>query len=288
MNRDDLERLLTELGRSPVEPPDEITATRIERNWRRSTSVPSARRRSRSVAAGGAAVLLAAAASVSVVVVSRSTERVQPVVAAARDITVELPDGESLSAQGGEALPEGAIVLGGPGASGVIGGVFVGPRSEYVVRDGRLERSGSSSGPDTSAVSPDSTINQPGPQPTTPSTTPTTPARSTPNGPPATNSTGRPRPTPQRRLTVNAALQSGATTISWAAPTGSSVVRYVVVRTKKWNGRTLPAGRRIAVIRAGRPLVAVDPKPVRGTFYVIAAYGPRNRLLALGSVAAPA
>lgn len=300
MNRNDLERILTEIGRLDVAPPDEVTSARIASRWRHASGSPrsrvQARRRPRAVAVGGAIGLIAAAASIAVVVAATGTRNTSDlVVAAASGITVELPDGQTLLAQGGEVLPDGSIVIGGPGASGVIGGVYVGPASQFVVRNGRLQPR-----TDASLVDPASPAATDAAAALSTTTAPrgtrvsTTAAGSTPSTEIGASGAGgtptsspRRRPAPPARLSVQASARPGAAQITWAPPEGSPVVRYVVVRTKKWNGRTLPQGRRIAQVRSGQPLVAVDRKPQTGTFYVIAAYGPKNRLIAIGSVAAP-
>ena len=299
MNRPDLESLLHELGRLPVESPDELTVARIESRWRASAGLTGSsrgpeRRSRRRVAIGGAVALVAAAASVAAVVGAQRNNDPDLVVDAANDVTVELPDGSSIEAQAGEVLPEGAVVVGGPGASGVIGTVFVGPGSAFVVRGGRLVASGAPAPDDPSSDTPPTSTSgvvattaappssaQGATASTRPTTSPTTDAS------PRTTSRARPKPRTTKRLSVSAQRTKPTVRISWVAPTNRTVVRYVVVRARKWNGRTLPQGRRIATVRAGGTLTAVDKRPADGQFYVVAAFGPGNQLLAIGSVSTP-
>lgn len=299
MNRNDIERLLRDLAALPVETPDELTSARIASRWRSAQGgrPPTGQRRPlRSVAIGGAVALVAAAASVAVIVVADHPDDGRDLVVQAADgVTIELPDGQQLLAQGGEVLPEGALILGGAGASGLIGGIYVGPQSRFVVQGGRLE-------PQTERITPDTTMSPsptdetatsatraPQPTPSDPATSDTTSTTSRASGSVTTPTAApRSRPAPPKRLAVEAESRPNGAQITWVAPSDTSVVRYVVVRAKKWNGRTLPRGRRIAQVRSNASLVAIDRKPQPGTFYVIAAYGPKNRLLAIGSVASPA
>lgn len=297
MSRADLESLLHELGRLPVEAPDELALARIESRWRARVGVGQhpivrTRRTRRSLAIGSAVALVAAAASVAVVVGTQHDDNPDLVVAAAQGVTIELPDGVSIEAQAGEALPEGATVIGGPRASGVIGTIFVGPGSAFIVREGRLVAASSTAlddpSQDSSATTTSSTtIGPPTSAPTaTTAARPGAPAPTAPNSP-RTTTTPRSKPQPAKRLSVSAQRTKPTVRISWVAPTDTGVVRYVVVRAKKWNGRTLPQGKRIATVRSGRTLTATDSRPVDGQFYVVAAFGPKNRLVAIGSVSTP-
>jgi hypothetical protein len=75
--------------------------------------------------------------------------------------------------------------------------------------------------------------------------------------------------------------------ISWSAFGDSGVKEYVVYRVRSWNGSSLPRGKRIATVRSKHGHATIDPHPQTGTFYVVAALGPKRTLLAIGSVRSP-
>ncbi len=70
--------------------------------------------------------------------VDAAREPTQLRLTAARDAVVELPDGESLEAFAGLALPEEAVVRTGPAGRASAGDVTLGPSESGVVRDGQL------------------------------------------------------------------------------------------------------------------------------------------------------
>jgi len=311
MERHDIEELLEQMGRTPVADPDDLAVARIERRWRaaseglphaaESRPVRASRRYgtpSRRVAVAGATALVGVAASVALVVAVQSrsigTERI--VVADATDIVVVLPNGETVEPLAGEQLPDGAVIQAGDAASGEIGAIEVSPRTRYVVRNGSIERYDES--PGTTASPPASSVSIPATSTTgvvgasgavTPTSRPSEPKA--PTTPPTSNTTPTgPRPA---RLGVRATAEpkpggrGSRVQVTWAATDRPEVRRYVVIRVRSWNGRTLPAGKRIASIKAGGNRAAIDRNPKPGTFYVVAAIGPGNRVIAIGSVEAP-
>jgi hypothetical protein len=240
---------------------------------------------------GAAALVLAAAAAVTVVATLDSPETNDAaVVADAQGVTVILPNGEVIAPLAGEGLPVGAIVEAGANATGRIGDAVLVPRSRYIVGKDGLKI----------ASSADPT---PTPAPSIPTTTAratdTTTARPTTTAAPSQSSSTAPSPTPvpttavptapeaPSRLAVAATAKGKKARISWSGFGGTGVKQYVVVRVRSWNGSTLPKGKRIATVRRGSTLAAVDAHPQAGTFYVVAALGPKRIVLAIGSVRAP-
>jgi hypothetical protein len=285
----DIERKLGALGGLPVPDPDEMTVARIEARWRTAIGQP-ARRTARAgvlarrpAAVGAAALVLAAAASVAVVVTVGSPDTGQDTAAVAdvQGVTVVLPSGEVITPAAGEDLPEGAIVEAGTGAQGVVGNQTVIPLTRYVVRNGRLVPEGTvpeTPTPDSAALAPStssasSTSNAVSTVPSSSSTSEVTTTTVTPLTP--------------VRLAVSAVASGKKARISWSAFGGPDVKEYVVYRVKSWNGSSLPKGKRIATIRPKRGRVAVDQHPQSGTFYVVAALGPKRTVLAIGSVRSP-
>lgn len=315
MDRHNIEELLEQMGRTPIADPDELTVARIEQRWRsvaegstdtsasrsrsvRGQSVGQTRRPSRRVAVSGATALIGVAASVALIVAvqGRTNDSDHTVVADATDVVVVLPNGETIEPLAGEQLPDGAVIEAGDAASGEIGAVAVSPRARYVVRNGTIEPYGGvaatiprSSNPvvdttvrSTTAVTGGNGAGTPSTQVAEPQGPTTQPKTTTPG------SGVRPA-----RLNVRALAEpkpNGKGTrvqIAWTKTDRPEVRRYVVIRVRSWNGRTLPAGKRIANVRAGTRQVAIDRNPKDGTFYVVAAIGPGNRVIAIGSVEAP-
>lgn len=296
--REHLEQLLHELGATPVPDTDELTVARIEARWRSAAEgvspqrQPARRHRSnrpairRRPAVVSAAALVAAAAGIALVLGIRSPSGPEVVVAEAQGITVVLPSGEVITPLAGEELPEGAIVQSAPGSAGKVGNDRLSPGIRYIVEKGRLRPA--SAAPSSTTVAPiassstaPSTTNRVSPNSAITSTTVDSGTTAAPT------STVAHAPAPAR-LTVAVTRTPKRTRITWTPFGGSRVKRYVVVRVKSWNGATLPKGKRIATVGRNKAMVATDRSPVDGTYYVVAALGERNTVLAIGSVAVPA
>ena len=302
MNRQQIEALLEEMGNASVPEPDEVTIARIEQRWRRASTsggrAPARVRRlhalpSPRVATAGAAALLAVAASVALVVGVQHSRRDDRsfVVADATDVYVVLPSGETIEPLAGQELPEGALIQTGDAASGAIGAVPLVPRTRYVVRNGQVVPAGTVE--PTSTVRPTSTTASAVSPTTTPATPSTVRPLSPPEGPTTLVRTTAPTsPVRPARLAVRAAAQPKAAsrgvrlTVAWERLSNPEIRRYVVIRVKSWNGRSLPSGKRIANVRAGSSRSAIDRNPKPG-FYVVAALGKGNTVLAIGSVDVP-
>lgn len=308
MKHEDLEQLLHHLSETPVEAPDELTVARIERRWRAAAGAPRpriARRRAASPAWGrrpavvAGLVAAAAAIGVALVVAARDPQGGSVVVAEARGITVVLPNGDVISPLAGESLPEGAII---ESASPVrIGSELLTPGTRYIVENGSIHPEGSpakTETPETGSASAGSSTTRPASnlKPSSGSSTSTSVSGSSTSVSPPSSSgpstTKKTRPTsPPRRppahLAVGATRNAKQARITWAPYSGAKVKRYVVIRVRSWNGSSLPKGKRIASISKGKATVAFDRSPVDGTFYVVAALGDHNTLLAIGSVATP-
>lgn len=307
MDQHNIEELLEQMGRTPVADPDELTVARIEQHWRSAADgnlvrparpMSAVRRPSRHVAISGATALIGVAASVALVVAvqGRTNNSDRIVVADATGILVVLPNGETVEPLAGEQLPDGAVIEAGDAASGEVGAVAVSPRTRYVVRNGTIEAFGgvASTAPSSSTPAVETTVRS-----TTAVSggngagTPTT-QLAEPQAPTTQPKSARPgagvRPA---RLSVRAVAEPKTVgngrrvQITWAASDRPEVRRYVVVRVRSWNGRTLPGGKRIANVKAGTKQVAIDRNPRGGTFYVVAAMGPGNRIIAIGSVESP-
>jgi len=307
MQHDDLERLLQELGNTPVAPPDELTIARIEARWRAAapavdgtsaarSRAPFPRRRRRYLAQHrrpaliGSVALVAAAAGIALVIAVREPAGTEVVVAEAQGITVVLPSGEVITPLAGEELPDGSIIQSAPGSSGRVGNEVLSPGVRYIVEDGRLRPAGSlepatTTAPGTTGVSaPDSTA---APSITRPALQPTASTAESTSTTKPSSSTSIVRRQPPVRLSVTSSRTAKGARITWAATSTPGVKRYVVVRVKSWNGTSLPKGKRLGTVNRGKATVVTDRSPVDGTFYVVAALGEKNAVLAIGSVAAP-
>lgn len=308
MKHEELEQLLRQLGEMPVEAPDELTVARMERRWRTAAGVPRpriSRRRAAEPAWGrrplvvAGFVAAAAAIGVGLVVAARDPQGSDVVVAEARGITVVLPSGEVISPLAGEALPEGAII---ESSSAVrIGSELLTPGTRYIVENGLLRPEGSPATSDppegdsaavVSATTRPSSNLKPSAGPSTSTSVPGPSSSAAPTSTAGPSTTKKPRPTlPPRRppahLSIGVSRNAKQARITWAPYTGAKVKRYVVIRVRSWNGSSLPKGKRIASISKGKATVALDRSPVDGTYYVVAALGDHNTLLAIGSVATP-
>lgn len=301
MNQRELEETLQELGRLHVEPLDEAGTTRIAQHWRKAAATPAsisprhrrpaAGRVRRPAIIGASALVLAAAASVAVVFSVHSTPpNDAAIVSDAQGVTVILPNGEVIAPLAGEGLPVGAIVEAGANASGRIGNSVLLPRARYIVGKNGLEIAPDdvptptvassrpvSTVPSSTVAGPTSTSQPSGP--TTTSVAATTPPEPVTSAPPSAVAPAR--------LSVAVSAKGKKARISWTRSGSADVKQYVVIRVRSWNGSTLPKGKRIATIRRGASLTAVDPHPQPETFYVVAALGPKRTVLAIGSVQAP-
>ncbi|CAB4740231.1 unannotated protein [freshwater metagenome] len=303
MDKDRLERTLHELGSLPVADADEISVARIAARWREAASAratagrqtTASRRLLRRPALVGSTVLVGVAASVAlIVVVQDPAPQTSLVVAYSQGVTVRLPDGEVLTPLAGEELPEGAIVEAGTGAKGLFGSDVIAPLSRYVVVGGRLQPQASSEPIDTEAPRPAP------PTTTTPRTTTEVPRESPTSNTPSTTSSPEVtavtpstsvRPAtrvPPARLAVSAGRKGAKIVISWTPFGGPGVKRYEVIRVRSWNGNTLPKGKKISTVNRNKVTTATDGRPQAGTFYVVAALGAKGKVLAIGSVRAPA
>lgn len=305
MKRSELEQTLRELGHLSVDPLDDTGVERVAERWRaaasgapgNSTSLQLARTRKgshrvrRPAVVGATALVLAAAASVAVIVsVHSPTPSDTAVVAEAQGVTVILPNGEVIAPLAGEGLPIGAIVEAGANARGRIGDSVLVPRSRYIVGRNGLEIATSEPPENTpqssgasGSVGADSGPAEAPPTSSRPaSTAAPTPSTSTP-----ASTTSSPAETAITRLSVSAAAKGKKARVSWSRVSNTAVKQYVVIRVRSWNGSTLPKGKRIATVRSGGALTAIDQHPQPGTFYVVAALGAKRKVLAIGSVQAP-
>lgn len=242
MTGDHLDDALEALGRSPVVPPAEELADRLEqrlraehaqRAWRADGGGPASRRI--------AARALALAAAVVVVVglalalgPGRTPEGDRLLLASAEGASLVLPDGTVVEARSGMELAEGTLVVTSASGSARADGMAVPPDRVAVVEGGRLRLLDVDRAPASSA--PPTTRPHDGGSPTTgpPATTPPVASTSTSTSrPPGTTSTTAAPPRPavvsvdlaaerrDRRLVV----------LRWSIYPRDDFARYVVVRT---------------------------------------------------------